>query len=56
MLYLTTSVKFILYSVSKGGLFWSVNHTSMVGSSELNVFKKIRLVGDVSNKLPNGLF
>ena len=28
----------------------------MFWNSELNVFKKIWLVGEISNKLPNGLF
>ena len=56
MLYLITSVKFFLSSISSGWLFWSVNHTSMSWNSELNYFKKVWLVGEISNKLPNGLF
>ena len=28
----------------------------MYESSKLNVFKKIKFVGTISNKLPNGLF
>ena len=56
MFYLITKVKFILSSISNGWLFWSVNHTSMVWNSELNVFKGIKFVGAISNKLPNGLF
>ena len=54
--YLITKVKFILSSISNGWLFWSVYHTSMSWNSELNVFKKIWFVGEISNKLPNGLF
>ena len=46
----------ILPSLSNGWLFWSVNHTSMYEDSEINVFKKEKLVGSISNKLPNGLF
>ena len=56
MLYLITKVKCILSSISNDWLFWSVNHTSMLGNSELNVFKKIWFVGEISDKLPNGLF
>ena len=54
--YLITRVKFVLSSISNGLLFWSVNHTSMVWYSELNAFKKIWFFGEISNKLPNGLF
>ena len=43
-------------SISNGWLFWSVNHTSMVWNSELNVFKKIWFAGEISNRIPNGLF
>ena len=55
-LYLITIVKFILSSISNGWLFWSVNHTIISSYSELNVFKNIWFVGDISNRLPNGLF
>ena len=48
-------MKFILSSISNGWLFYSVNHASMVWNSELNVFKWIKFVGVISNKLPNGL-
>ena len=37
-------------------LFWSVIHTSLTWNSELNVFKKIWPYGEISNRLPNGLF
>ena len=56
MLYLITNIKFILSSISNGSLFWSVNHTLISLYSELNVFKNILFVGEISNKLPNGLF
>ena len=56
MYYLITKIKFVLSSVSNGWLFWSVNYTSMVWNSELNVFKGIKLVGVISIELPNGLF
>ena len=55
MFYLITKVKFILAFISTGWLFWSVNHTSMAWNSELNVFKGIQFVGEISNKLPNDL-
>ena len=55
-LHLITIVKFILSSISNGWLFWSVNHTSMSWNSELNVFRNIWFVREISNKLPNGLF
>ena len=56
MLYLITNVKFILSSISNGWLFWSVNHTLISSYSELNVFKKMWFAGEISNKLPKGLF
>ena len=56
MYYLITGVKFILSSVFSIWLFRSVNCTSMVWNSELNVFKGIKVVDAISNKLPNGLF
>ena len=56
MYYLITNVKFILSSISNGGLFWSVNHTLIAWNSQLNVFKKIWVFGEISNRLPNGLF
>ena len=56
MFYLITIVKFILSSISNGWLFWSVNHTLISSYSELNVFKNIWFVGEISNKLTNGLF
>ena len=56
MFYLITKVKFILSSFFNGSPFWSVNHTSIVWNSELNVFKGIKFVVEISNKLPNGLF
>ena len=45
--------------ISNGLLFLSVNHTSMASlawNSELNVFKSIKSVGKISNKLPSALF
>ena len=56
MLYLITIAKLILSSASNDWLFWSVNHTLISSYSELNVFKKIWFVGEISNKLLNGLF
>ena len=56
MSYLITGVKFLLSSISNDWLFWSVDLTSIAWNSELNVFKKIWFFGEISNKLPNGLF
>ena len=47
---------FILSSVTRGLEFWSVNHTSIFGNSELNVFKNIvKPLGKLSNNWPNDL-
>ena len=35
--------------------FWSVNHTSIEENSELNVFKNITFLGEISNKWANDL-
>ena len=49
---MVSRVEFILSSISNGWLFWSVKHTLMAWNSELNIFKEIRFVGEISNKLP----
>ena len=46
---------FISSSVSRSLKFWSVTHTSINENSELNVFKNIKFLGEVSNNLPNDL-
>ena len=51
-----TRVNWILSSISNGWLCWSLNHTSILWNSQLNVFKAIKFVGLISNKLPTGLF
>ena len=56
MFYLITKIKFILPSIFNGWLFWSVSYTLMVWNSELDVFIGIKFVGEISNKLPIGLF
>ena len=43
-------------SISNGWLFWSVNHTSMAWNSELDIFKKIKFVGEIFSNWPNSLF
>ena len=48
MLHLTTIVEPLNHS--------PVNHFIISSHSELNVFKKIWFIGEISNKLPNGLF
>ena len=47
---------FILSSISRGLGLWSVNHTSIYESSESNVFKNIKFLGDIFFNLPDGLF
>ena len=44
---------FILFSISSGLEFWSVSHTSKYENSELNAFKNIKLLGEISNNLQN---
>ena len=55
MYYLITRVKFILSFISNDWLFWFANHTSIAWNSELNVFRKIWLFGEIFNRLPNDL-
>ena len=47
---------FILFSISSGLEFWSVNHTSIYGNSELKVFKNIKFLGEISNNWLNDIF
>ena len=44
---------FILYSISSGLDFWSVNQTSIYENSELNFFKNTKFLGEISNNWPN---
>ena len=44
-----TKVKIILPSVYSGLLLWSVNHTLIYENSGIKVFKKIEIVGEISN-------
>ena len=46
---------FILSSISSRLEFWSVNHTSIYENSELNIFKNIKFVREISKKWPNDL-
>ena len=55
-IYLITTVRFILSSISDGLLFWLVNHSLISLNSELNVCKKIWFVGEISKRLANALF
>ena len=50
-----TKVSFILSYISSGLLSWPVNHTLIYKNFELNVFKKIECVGEISNNCPNDL-
>ena len=47
---------FMLSSISSGLEFWSVNHTSIYETSELNAFKNIKINNiRISNNWPNDL-
>ena len=46
---------FILSSITRGFEFWSVNHTSIYENFESNVFKHIKILGEISNNWPNDL-
>ena len=46
---------FILSSISTALEFWSVIHNSIYKSSESNVFKNIKFLGEISNNWPNSL-
>ena len=46
---------FTLFSISSDLRFWSVNHTSIYENSELNVFKNMKSLGEISNNWPNYL-
>ena len=46
---------FIWSSISSGLEFWSVNHTSAYENAELNVFKNVKFLGEISSYWPNDL-
>ena len=46
---LMTKVMFIIFSISRGLEFWSVNHTSIYESSKLKVSKIIKFLGEASH-------
>ena len=45
----------VLFFNCSGLGFWSVNYTSIYHNSELNVFKTIKCLGEISNNWPNDL-
>ena len=45
----------ILFSISSCLKFWSVNHTSVYENYELEVFKNIKVFGEISNNWSNDL-
>ena len=47
---------FILYSISSGLEFSSVNHMSLHKNSELKVFKEISFLDGISYNWPSDLF
>ena len=52
---LITIMMFILSSPYKSLEFWSVNHISMYENSELNVFLKMKFLGEMYSNSPNDL-
>ena len=46
---------FIIFSISRGLEFWSVNHTSIYESSKLKVSKIIKFLGEASHNWPKDL-
>ena len=46
---------FILFSISRGLEYWSVEHTSIYENSELKVFKNIDVLGELSSIWSNDL-
>ena len=46
---------FVLVSISSGLEFWSVSHTSIYGNSELNVFRNIKFLQEMSSNWSNDL-
>ena len=46
---------FILSFISSGLEYGSANHTSIYENSELNVFKNIKLLDEISHNWPNDL-
>ena len=46
---------FILSPISIGLEFWSGHHTWIYENSELNIFKNIKFIGEISNNWPNDL-
>ena len=46
---------FILFSISVGLEFWSINHTSIYENSESKVIENMPFSGEISNKWPNDL-
>ena len=49
MLHINGQLKSYLFIISSGSGFWLVNHTSVYENIELNVFKIIKLFGEISN-------
>ena len=47
---------FVLFFISSGIVFWSVNYTSVQKHSELKVSKNIKFLGEISNNWSNNLF
>ena len=46
---------FILSSISRALELWSVNHTSIYENSELNIFKNIKFLVEISNNWRNDI-
>ena len=46
---------FTLSSISSGLKFWSVNHALIFKKTELELFKNIKFLDEISNNWPNDL-
>ena len=46
---------FILFAISSGLEFWSLNHTQIYENSESKVFKNIKSLGEITDNWPNDL-
>ena len=48
-------VMFVLFSISNGSSFWSVNHTSIYKNAKLKVFVHIKSLAEISKNSSNTL-
>ena len=46
---------FLVSSISSGLDFWSVNYTPLYENFESNIFKNLKILGEISNNWPKDL-